>query len=218
MKKVIIVILIILTALIAFWSFQKKSEAPTIQIPPSENEINLKQPLVPEIAFNIPLLNSQERITKKPFGILIDPRTSPVQREKFSGYHTGTDFETFPEEANIDVEVRSICAGEIIQKKKVFGYGGVIVQSCILEEEKITVIYGHLKLSGSLAEVGKTFSTGDKLALLGADSSTDTDGERKHLHLGIKRGDTIDWRGYVSRENELSGWLNPEKIIFSPVL
>jgi hypothetical protein len=218
MKKVITILLITLTALIIFWSFQKKSEAPAVQIPSSENEANLNQPSIPKIAFNIPLLNSQDRITKKPFGVLINPKTSPVQGERFSGYHTGTDFETFPEEASVDVEVRSICAGEIIQKKRVSGYGGIIVQSCILEGKRTIVLYGHLKLSGSSAEVGKTFSLEDKLASLGADGSADTDGERKHLHLGIKRGDIIDWRGYVSNEKELAGWLNPEKIIFPPVL
>jgi len=114
--------------------------------------------------------------------------------------------------------VRAICDGEIVQKKKVSGYGGVIIQRCILNEKKVTVLYGHLKLSDAPAEVGKTFFLGDELAILGADNSADTDGERKHLHLGIKIGDKIDVRGYVSNKNELSGWLDPEKIIFPPVL
>jgi len=33
------------------------------------------------------------RITKKPFGVYITPETSPVQPEKFTGYHTGVDVE-----------------------------------------------------------------------------------------------------------------------------
>ena len=33
------------------------------------------------------------RITKKPFGIFITTQNSPVQPERFSGYHTGVDVE-----------------------------------------------------------------------------------------------------------------------------
>ncbi|PIX90274.1 MAG: hypothetical protein COZ29_00885, partial [Candidatus Moranbacteria bacterium CG_4_10_14_3_um_filter_45_9] len=55
--------------------------------------------------FIAPLDRASERVTKKPFGILIKKATSPVQQERFSGYHTGTDFETFPDESDIDVSV-----------------------------------------------------------------------------------------------------------------
>src|SRR3989338_10346295 len=50
--------------------------------------------------FGPPLDNSSERVTKKPFGKYITPADSPVQPERFSGYHTGADFEVFSNEIN----------------------------------------------------------------------------------------------------------------------
>lgn len=217
MKKPIISILVILIVLIAFWFMGKKSEAPTVEIS-SEKKSEPVAPKAIKTDYNIPLSNAERRITKKPFGILIDPKTSPIPGERFSGYHTGTDFEVFSEETNVDVEVRAICEGEILQKKKISGYGGVIIQSCILNGEEATILYGHVKLSDSPAEIGKIFFQGDKLSILGADGSVDTDGERKHLHLGIKKGKRIDIRGYVSNKKELINWINAEEILFPLVL
>jgi hypothetical protein len=34
-----------------------------------------------------------QRVTKKPFGLYVDPDNSPVQPEMFTGYHTGADAE-----------------------------------------------------------------------------------------------------------------------------
>lgn len=225
MKKISIILAIILVALMAFWFLSKKSEAPTVENLSLEKKANLEQaptniklPKETVIADDIPLSNSLGRMDKKPFGILINPQTSPIPKEKFSGYHTGTDFEIFPEETDMDVSVQAICDGEIVQKKKVSGYGGVIIQNCVLNGEKVTVLYGHLKLNNASAEIGKTFFRGDELAMLGADSSADTDGERKHLHLGIRKGDTVDVRGYVSDQNELTRWLDPVKILFPRIL
>ncbi|MBU2028660.1 M23 family metallopeptidase [Patescibacteria group bacterium] len=225
MKKISIILAIILVALMTFWFLSKKSEAPTVENPSLESgdtnlePISLAEESAREITISdVPLPNPEKRITKKPFGILISPQNSPVSLEKFSGYHTGTDFEIFPEETDVDIEVRAICGGEILQKKKVSGYGGVIIQSCVLNGEVVMVLYGHLKLSNAPAEIGKTFFRGDKLAMLGADGSADTDGERKHLHLGIRKGDTVDVRGYVSNQNELTNWLDPVKILFPPSL
>lgn len=217
MKKIVVILAIIFAALIAFWFLSRKTEAPTLEIS-GEKESELLAPKSIKTDYNIPLASSEKRITKKPFGILISPQNSPVSPEKFSGYHTGTDLEIFPAEADADVPVRAICEGEIVQKKKVSGYGGVIIQNCTLNDEVVTVLYGHLKLNDAPAEIGKTFFRGDELAILGAGSSADTDGERKHLHLGIKKGSAIDVRGYVSNKSDLANWLDPEKIIFPPVL
>ncbi len=38
----------------------------------------------------------------------------------------------------------------------------------------------------------------------------ETDGERKHLHLGIHKGTVVDLRGYVDSELDLKNWINPE--------
>jgi hypothetical protein len=95
----------------------------------------------------LPLDHALDRVTKKPFGILITPKTSPVQPERFRGYHTGTDFETTPEEATTTVAVHAICDGALLQKRTASGYGGIAVQSCVINKQHVTVLYGHLKLA-----------------------------------------------------------------------
>lgn len=155
-----------------------------------------------------PLERASERVTKKPFGIFITPQNSPVQPEIFHGYHTGTDFEIFPGEKNIDISVRAVCSGKLEMKKYAIGYGGMAVESCTLNNEPITVIYGHLKLSSISNSVGNNLKAGDIIGILGAGYSTETDGERKNLHLGFYKGTSINILGYVQTQGELSNWIN----------
>lgn len=156
-----------------------------------------------------PLDQSAQRVTKKPFGIFIDQATSPVQPERFGGYHTGVDFEMFPSEAMTDVVVRAICSGEVLTKRQATGYGGVVVTSCVIDGKDVTVVYGHLRLSSITANVGELMVAGDDIGILGTGGSSETDGERKHLHLGIHRGSTPALLGYVSTLSALSDWIDP---------
>jgi murein DD-endopeptidase MepM/ murein hydrolase activator NlpD len=158
--------------------------------------------------FVAPLDRALERVTKKPFGIFITPKNSPVQPEKFRGYHTGTDFEIFPGEENIDIPVKAVCSGKLEMKKIATGYGGVAVESCELNGSPITVIYGHLKLSSIAKNAGDDLKVGDTIGILGAGYSVETNGERKHLHLGFHKGTTINILGYVQNQSELTGWIN----------
>lgn len=158
--------------------------------------------------FQSPLDRTGERVTKKPFGIFITPKTSPVQPERFQGYHTGTDFEIFPEELSTDVPVHAICSGKIAVKRFASGYGGVLVQDCSLNSQPITVIYGHLKLTSISKNAGDNLDTGDIIGSLGKAFSSETDGERKHLHLGIHKGSAVNILGYVQSKSELSGWVD----------
>lgn len=158
-------------------------------------------------SFSEPIKRSSERVTKKPFGIYITPENSPVAPERFEGFHTGIDYETFDTEQGIDVAVYAICTGEIIAKQSATGYGGIIVQSCDYEEQNITVLYGHIALSSVTHMVGDAISSGTQIALLG-EVGDDTDNERKHLHLGIKKGSTIDLTGYVQTKQELDAWMD----------
>ncbi len=158
--------------------------------------------------FTEPIGRAKERVTKKPFGIKVSPNNSPVQPEKFSGYHTGVDFETFPEEQNIDVPIYAICDGQLVLKKIATGYGGVVVERCDFNGQPITVIYGHLRFTSIMTTVGSTIKKGGKLAVLGTGYSTETSGERKHLHLGIHKGSTISILGYVQSPSQLSAWIN----------
>ena len=156
--------------------------------------------------FQPPLPRAGKRVTKKKFGTFITPQDSPVQPERFRGYHTGTDFEIFPGEENLDIPVKAVCGGKLLIKKSATGYGGVAVASCDLNGEPITVVYGHLKLTSMNFNDGDKIKAGDTLGILGAPYSAETSGERKHLHLGFHKGASINILGYVQNKSELSGW------------
>lgn len=163
---------------------------------------------------NIPATDAKGRITKKTFGLFISPENSPVSPEKFTGYHTGVDFETFPDEQNGSVGIYALCDGKLVLKKYATGYGGVAVQRCTLDNQEVTVVYGHLKL-GSITHVQDSIlKRGSLLGILGNGYSTETDGERKHLHLGIHKGTAINILGYVQKYSELSSWLDPAKLLY----
>jgi murein DD-endopeptidase MepM/ murein hydrolase activator NlpD len=159
-----------------------------------------------------PISDALTRITKKPFGIYITPATSPIQPEKFTGYHTGVDFEIKAGEENVAVPVSATCDGTIIAKQYVDGYGGVIVESCTINNGAVTVLYGHQGIEVSNVKIGQNVTGGEKISELAQANSYYSGGERKHLHLGIHKGTTIDWRGYVASESELSAWIDWQKI------
>jgi len=83
------------------------------------------------------------------------------------------------------------------------------VQTCELNKQPITVVYGHLKLASITANAGDSLNAGDTLGILGAAYSSETNGERKHLHLGFYKGTSVNILGYVQDQSELSGWLDP---------
>lgn len=160
-----------------------------------------------------PINNSLSRVTKKPFGIYITPATSPVQPEKFKGYHTGVDFEAFDNEQTTDVPVYAACDGKLLLKKSATGYGGIAVQSCKLDGADVTIIYGHLKLVSVSANIGDTLKAGDQITILGKGYSTETSGERKHLHFGIHKGTTVNILGYTQNKSSLNDWLDAREYL-----
>jgi hypothetical protein len=163
--------------------------------------------------FSLPMENANERITKKPFGIFITPQTSPIQPERFSGFHTGTDFEITKDELLENVKVRAICRGKILEKSKIAGYGGVIIQSCTISENVVTILYGHLDIASDFVPNVDDFVALDTLlAYLAPNNSEYSGGERKHLHLGIHKGENINYQGYVQNKDELSDWINIESL------
>lgn len=163
--------------------------------------------------FTAPLDNINKRVTKKKFGTYVTPQNSPVSPEKFTGYHTGWDFEILAGEDNKDVSVAAFCDGKIAYKNNVSGYGGVVIQNCKIEEQVMTVLYGHLRLSSVSKSVGDELEHGDKIGLLGTGNSSETDGERKHLHFSLHRGAAISLRGYVSSKLQLLDWIDPAKYL-----
>ena len=76
----------------------------------------------------------------------------------------------------------------------------------------IKILYGHLRLSSIKKSPGDYLSPGENLGSLGTGYSSETDHERKHLHLGISKGSNIDIRGYVQNENELINWIDFSEI------
>jgi len=160
--------------------------------------------------WRMPLTHGKERITKKSFGIHVLPENSPVSPERFSGYHTGVDFEILSGEEGMDVSVVSVCAGAVTFRHWVKGYGGVLIQECALPNaDRVSVLYGHLNINSILLSVGDTLSVGDRIGLLGEAYSDQTDGERKHLHLSVHIGSARELRGYVEKNDELKEWMDP---------
>ncbi len=156
-----------------------------------------------------PVEGFRERVTLKPFGILINPSTSPVQPERFSGYHTGADAEfTAGADRDREIPVRAVLDGTVVTSRTASGYGGVLVIEHRLDGKSVFGIYGHLKPS-SMAAVETTVTRGQQVAVLGAHQSAETDGERKHLHFGLYAGKPASIAGYVATQGALSDWLDP---------
>lgn len=149
------------------------------------------------------------RITKKPFGIYITPKRSPVQPERFTGYHAGSDAETTSDEQNVDVPVYSVAAGTVTRVSHVNGYGGVIMVQHKVGDETVTALYGHVRFATVSVKVGQQVEAGHKIAVLGKGYSTETDGERKHLHFALLKGASSVVKGYVTTNDALSPWYDP---------
>jgi len=228
MKKLIIILIVIIlagTVFVLAKNLGRKNNPPapsngtvvsSSNSPASQNSSSNTQNAATaqdSSGFQPPLDRATERVTEKPFGIFITPQTSPVQPERFQGYHAGTDFEIFPEELSADVPVRAICTGRIAVKRIASGYGGVLVQNCTPNNQPITVIYGHLKLASISKNAGDNLNASDVIGILGKAYSSETDGERKHLHLGIHKGSAISILGYVSSQSQLSGWIDPCSLV-----
>ncbi|MEX0594493.1 MAG: M23 family metallopeptidase [Patescibacteria group bacterium] len=163
--------------------------------------------------FTSPLNQIDKRVAKKKFGTYVTPQNSPVSPEKFTGYHTGWDFEILVGEKDKDVAVVAFCDGKIVYKNSVSGYGGVLIQRCTIDKQVITVLYGHLRLSSIVKKIGDSLDHGSKIGLLGTGFTAETDGERKHLHFSLHRGTEINLKGYVSNKLQLIDWIDPAKYL-----
>ncbi len=186
--------------------------SPQTSIPTNTSVATSTPPAMPTstaATWSIPLAHSSERVTKKTFGQLINKATSPVQPERFSGYHTGVDFEILTKsESNQPVLVYAVCNGPLRYKNAVLGYGGVAIQECSLDNKPIMVLYGHLSYMRTTAKVGDQLVAGQEFSTLG-ETPKETDGERKHLHLSFHLGKAVELRGYVQNKKDLSAWIDP---------
>lgn len=168
----------------------------------SASKVNDRETLVEPIA------EFKNRITKKPFGIYITPETSPVQPDKFTGYHTGVDIEY--DDAASEVPVVAIADGKAVLSRFATGYGGVVVLSHKIEGKDTFVLYGHLDPK-TMVPLNSLVKRGEVVGYLGEHKSAETDGARKHLHFAILKMDTLNIRGYVKTTYELGDWHDPLK-------
>lgn len=175
--------------------------APCPEIVEESNEKNIEENKLVE-----PIEDFYNRITKKEFGQYITKQNSPVQPERFSGYHTGVDIEYVDTE--YDVPVVSIADGTVVLSRWVSGYGGVTIIKHEIKGIFYYVIYGHLD-PDSILNVNKKIKQGERIGILGEDKSNETDGERKHLHFAIYKGNKINLLGYVQNQGELKNWIDP---------
>jgi len=169
---------------------------------------SLASPLQPQSLLP-PIDEFRERITKKSFGTYVTPQNSPVQPERFTGYHTGVDVEY--DDVAGEVPVRAIASGEVVSARVAQGYGGVMVVRHEIGGTERLVVYGHLK-PDNVRRIRSTVNAGDQIGILGAGGTAETDGERKHLHFAILKGTQTDLRGYVQTEGELTAWIDPLRL------
>lgn len=216
MKKVILTFVVVVAAFLV-WDFKyHPAVAPTNSASPSPSASASASPTASAAdSITGTSIYNPARVSKKPFGIYVSPGHSPVSPERFSGFHTGTDFETTPAEADVAVPVPAFCDGTLLKKEYASGYGGVAVESCTLGGQAVTVIYGHLNLASITPAVGQDLKKGDFIGNLGKGYSTETDGERKHLHLGIHKATSVNITGYVS-SGELNNWLDAQTFLNLP--
>lgn len=153
-----------------------------------------------------PVAEFKERITKKSFGTYVTPDNSPVTPERFKGYHTGVDVEY--DDTTTDVPVSAISDGIVVFSGTVNGYGGLVVIQHTIDDKDYLVFYGHLA-PGSLIIQDSDVLVGQQIGVLGKAYSTETDGERRHLHLAVYTDIYINMLGYVQNKEDLSKWIDP---------
>lgn len=154
-----------------------------------------------------PVQGFTDRITKKRFGMYITPDTSPVDHDRFTGYHNGVDVEFT--DVDGDIPVYAIADGSIVFRDWVKGYGGVMVIRHTINGADVYALYGHLDRTSLPPTDVIRVRAGEQIARLGDGLTQETDGVRKHLHFSVSTTEKLDLRGYVQAESELSHWLNP---------
>ncbi len=210
-KSLSVKIFALIVGVILLGCMQTKTPNPQVSTAPTKSgtQIPTDQPApIPKTVLAYPIDNFTTGVTKKPFGIYITPATSPVQPERFTGYHTGADIETSAAQKDTGVWVHAIADGKVELNRWVSGYGGVIIISFNFNGKTYSALYGHLNTPANL-KVGDRITAKQTLTTLGAGYSHATDGERKHLHFSLRPGVDLDLRGYVQNKSELSSWIDP---------
>lgn len=164
---------------------------------PGEQPVVVEEVVVPEEAIVVlPVEGYAERRTVKVFGQYVSDR--------FTGYHVGDDIE-FGDVLE-EVPVTAVMDGTVVQIGYVSGYGGMAV----IDHGEVNAIYGHIDLSSSSLKAGDAVTMGQFIANLGEGGTTETDGERKHLHFGVYDGAPTRMNGYEANASSIDYWINPQ--------
>ena len=166
------------------------------------------QEVVQDVPFDV-VLPVQEHtlnylMTRKGFGQYVEDR--------FDGYHVGLDIEvddSLSAEQTKEIPVFAIADGTVLFKGDVSGYGGVLLIAHKIDGETINAVYGHIDSASTRLIPGIDVHKGNWIAYLGEDQTSETDGERQHLHFGLYRSEEVQLAGYVSSSKEVEQWMNP---------
>jgi murein DD-endopeptidase MepM/ murein hydrolase activator NlpD len=164
-------------------------------------------------AWHYPMDRALERSRLKPFGFLVDDSfylgKESLFPTKFKGWHSGVDLEAFEGELpdGVLVPVYAVHDGRVAYTGSLSGYGGVILVA--IDGAERMALYGHVKLPG-LKKAGERVVSGEAIAYLGNHFSTETAGERKHLHFGIYKGTGNYFRGHEASSSDMRRrWEDP---------
>lgn len=195
-KQLILVIILAALVGIAAWVIKKSERGQT------------------SATLEYPLSRFDDRPKLLTFGLFVTPNPdqNPINPpERFVGYHTALDIETFDDEQAVEIEVSvtAVCDGQMEVARTADGYGGVLIQSCWINGQDTMVLYGHLDPASFTKQPGQSVTRGEKLAILGDEKSAESGFTRKHLHLGIHKGKEIVLLGYVQTQAELENYIDP---------
>ncbi|TSC76600.1 MAG: peptidase M23 [Parcubacteria group bacterium Gr01-1014_31] len=203
MKKIILAALIVIFTAGCVPANRQTVVSPTVTPGPSATPAlqptATPQPSpIPSTAVVLPIAGYRERRTFKVYGQYV--------QDRFRGYHTGDDIEYA--DISKDVPVFAIADGEVVAARRVNGYGGMLIIRHTVAGRTVSALYGHLDLNSARA-TGTKVKAGEQIAILGDHKSSETDGERKHLHFHLWDGDGEKLAGYAQTEAALGDYLNP---------
>lgn len=156
----------------------------------------------------LPVKEYAQRSTVKRFGDFV--------QDRFQGYHVGDDIEFNDQESlNQEIPVVSISDGIVTRVDSISGYGGFLSINHEIDGKTLHANYGHLDLRSTKLKQGDRVAKGQFLANLGDHKSSETDGERKHLHFALYEGTQTRINGYEALSKNVANWINPTAFFIS---
>lgn len=185
---------------------------------PAEEEVSFEENVLDATELQQPVETEKEMLVVYPVEGYIERRTEKwfgkYVQDRFVGYYAGDDIE-FTDDASRarEVPVVAIADGEVVRVGRVGGYGGLMIVRFAIKGRIITALYGHIDLGSTELRPGDLVTRGQFLANLGDHESTETDGERKHLHFGVYEGSDGRVNGYEAAQAGLEQWIDPSAFL-----